>query len=136
LLSLSFCCSILSIVCLGLDLLAEDFQQDDNSDDLIAQGRSESVQLIKESASTAVNILNDLLQYDRLQDDALVVSKAMLPALDFIYESIEPFKIQVLILCTVYCVLCTVCMFVCVHVCMCVCAASVRFLLFPLNKSS
>jgi hypothetical protein len=72
-----------------------------------------------------VNILNDLLQYDRLQDDALVVSKAMLPALDFIYESIEPFKIQVLIVCTVLCA--------CSCTCMSVCVANVRCFVVPIK---
>jgi hypothetical protein len=82
---------------LGLDLLAEELELDDApapaDDD--SQERIESVRLIKEAASTAVDILNNLLQYDKLHDNTLVVSKSTLHALDFVAEVLEPFKIQV-----------------------------------------
>jgi signal transduction histidine kinase len=85
----------LNTVSLGLDLLIEELEADYS-----ARSRDyiDSATELKQAAGIAVEILNDLLQYDKLSDDTLQIHREPHHALDLIDETINTFKIQVLIM--------------------------------------
>jgi signal transduction histidine kinase len=79
-------------VSLGLELLEEELTTDTSSR---AKGYSESVTQIKSAAAIAVDVLNDLLQYEKMKDNTLQMFRAVHPATDVVTEVLETFKIQV-----------------------------------------
>jgi signal transduction histidine kinase len=89
--------SVLSVeVCLGLELLSEDL-----SDyalkvlDPFTLRLRDSVDELREASGIAVEILNDLLQYDKMQDNTLQLQRENQSPLDIAKEVVGTFKIQV-----------------------------------------
>jgi signal transduction histidine kinase len=74
-----------------LELLTEELVTD-----MSEQGRNylESVHHIRNASSIAVEILNDLLQYDKLQDNTLHLQKKSIPALEIINDVVSTFRLQ------------------------------------------
>jgi hypothetical protein len=79
------------LVCLGLEMLGEDLQREPEA---IAT-HIDNVHQVQESCRVAIDILNDLLQYDKLQDHNLQMSFVETPAMAMISGFLAPFKIQV-----------------------------------------
>ena len=87
----------LNTVCLGLELLSDELNERSNFDPSAA-GYRDCVDEVREAAGIAVEILNDLLQYDKMQDNALQMVKVKHPAIDIVTEVFNTFKIQVRVL--------------------------------------
>ena len=75
---------------MGLDLLMEEYIGYKNEDDL------KTVQDIKKSCDIAVNVLNELLMFDKLESGTLLIEKVEIDVLNFIQDSMQMFQIQVL----------------------------------------
>jgi hypothetical protein len=85
-------------VCLGLDLLETEFKLDPEAIDV----HVDNLHQVQESCRIAVDILNDLLQYDKLQDHDLRMSFSEQRAVPMFAAMLTPFQIQVH--CTMMCV--------------------------------
>ena len=80
----------LNTVFLGLKLLQDEMTK--KHEDLVML---ETVHDIKDSCDIAVNILNDLLTYEKLEGGLLSVDLKPQNAMHFIKATIRPFTIQV-----------------------------------------
>ena len=80
------------LVCLGLELLSEELT---GRDDPHTIGYFDCVEEIRDAAGIAVEILNDLLQYDKMQDNKLQMTKTPHAAMDILHEVFNTFKVQV-----------------------------------------
>jgi len=80
----------LNTVFLGLKLLHDDMTKK-NKDLLML----ETVNDIKDSCDIAVNILNDLLTYEKLEGGLLEVDMKPMNAVNFVKATVKPFAIQV-----------------------------------------
>lgn len=103
----------LNTVFLGLKLLKEDLYKNSTSNNnrkstCITTGNSttsslmlpnaevlETIADIENSCETALNILNDLLSYEKLEAGLLKLEKTKIAAWQFVKESVRPFFIQV-----------------------------------------
>jgi signal transduction histidine kinase len=50
------------------------------------------------SCETAINTLNDLLLYDKIEDGKIILEKKPISVESFLYNCLKPFEIQVLLL--------------------------------------
>ena len=79
----------LNIVIGGLDLLSKKFKdcvEDPEVLDIISDSRS--------SCDSAVDILSDLLAYEKLDADAMTLEKSLIPVWSLIESSTRPFRMQ------------------------------------------
>jgi signal transduction histidine kinase len=79
---------------LGLELLSDELNNS-RTDSEEVNGYRDCVDQIREAAGIAVEILNDLLQYDKMQDNALQIQKSPHRAIEMVNEIFNTFKIQV-----------------------------------------
>ena len=78
----------LNTAIMGLQVLADELETT-NPDSL------ESVQEVRTSCDIAVNVLNELLMFDKLEGGTLMLEKTRVKALDLIAKTIAHFQIQV-----------------------------------------
>jgi len=81
----------LNVVSIGLDLMKSDMMKSGHAD-------AETIETLTEmqaSCETAVNILNDLLSYEKLDAGLLKLDQTMCPVLPMLRELLGPFSIQV-----------------------------------------
>ena len=78
----------MNTVFLGLQLLENESK---NGSPLIR----DTVREVKDSCEIALNILNDLLAFDKLEDGALNLEYKSISVWELIQESVRPFNIQV-----------------------------------------
>ena len=81
----------LNTVFLGLKLLQDDFVR--SNDDV---SRVETVKDIKESCDIAINILNELLMFDKLESGILKLELKKVSPWTFVNDVIKPFFVQVI----------------------------------------
>ena len=81
----------LNTVFLGLKLLQDDFVR--SNDDV---SRVETVKDIKESCDIAINILNELLMFDKLESGILKLELKKVSPWTFVTDVIKPFFVQVI----------------------------------------
>jgi signal transduction histidine kinase len=72
---------------LGLELLEDDLRDDVR--------HIENIRDVREACDTAVVILNDLLQYDKLKDNNLQMQLSPHSLVGVVEEAIAPFTVQV-----------------------------------------
>jgi len=75
---------------LGLKLLSDDLRRDGSSAD-----RLDTVKDVKESCDIAINILNELLVFDKLQTGLLHLESEHVAPWSFIQDTVKTFYIQV-----------------------------------------
>ena len=79
----------LNTVFLGLKLL---------SDHLQVAGNVECLGIVKDtqqSCYTAIEILNDMLTFDKVKSGLLILEKSKISPIDFIQKTLTPFTLQV-----------------------------------------
>jgi len=79
----------LNTVFLGLKLL---------SDHLQVAGNVECLEIVKDtqqSCYTAIEILNDMLTFDKVKSGLLILEKSKISPIDFIQKTLTPFTLQV-----------------------------------------
>ena len=81
----------LNTVCMGLKLLAKDIQDNKRS----LQENLKTIRDVEHSCQISLNILNDLLDYEKLEAGILKLDKAKVPAWPFLFGAISPFYLQV-----------------------------------------
>jgi K+-sensing histidine kinase KdpD len=94
-------------VCLGLELLSDDLTNAlssfpaagalyaEGSAKELLTGHQECVEEMREAASSAVDILTDILQYDCLQEHSLQLSTRQLSAEGILNEAVAAFRKKV-----------------------------------------
>ena len=80
----------LNTVLMGLQVVHEELTADGAGRD-----RLETIKDVESSCEIAINILNDLLVFDKLEAGILKLEITSLPAYSFIEETIKPFYLQV-----------------------------------------
>ena len=78
----------LNTVIMGLQVLADDLESAD-------QDTLTSLQDVRTSCDIAVNVLNELLMFDKLEGGTLMLEKTKANAMELITKTITPFQIQV-----------------------------------------
>ena len=79
---------------MGLQVLREEVNEDRVNSRIL-----QTITNIEESCDVSIGILNDLLLYDKLDSDLLKLDKERLDVSDFLTETLQPFHLQVRILC-------------------------------------
>lgn len=85
----------LNTVYMGIQLLTSnmrDLKQKSNVDTAPIEGMLSDIRM---SCSAAIDILNDLLLYDKLEEGNMVLSRQPILVTSFIEECMHPFEIQV-----------------------------------------
>lgn len=77
----------LNTAIMGLQVLEEDLESAIRED-------QETVQDIKDSCNVAVNVLNELLTFDKLESGNLLLEKSTVNAMSLIKKTVKPFHIQ------------------------------------------
>ena len=85
----------LNIVTMGLKLLEKDLQKADLVDKSSLARLLETVRDSEMSCTAAVEILDDMLAYEKLDAGLMLLDKTTLPAWDFIRDTVHPFNVQV-----------------------------------------
>jgi len=80
----------LSAVTMGLQVLSEDLRSAGATDAMLA-----TVKTLEHASDVAVDILNDLLLYDKLDSGLLKLDVQQIPFIPFVTEIMEPFQLQV-----------------------------------------
>jgi hypothetical protein len=82
---------------MGLELLEEDLLNDNTSSSSSAHVHEyvNCVSQLRSASSVAIDILNDLLQYDNMKEDKMQIYPSLQPALGIVNETVETFKLQV-----------------------------------------
>ena len=80
---------------MGLELLEEELATDNSP---LAKGYAECVMQLRSATGVAVDILNDLLQYDKIKDDNLQIYPATHSALTIVNEAVGTFSLQVMLM--------------------------------------
>jgi len=80
----------LNTVFLGLKLLKQQIRQKKSSDEYLV-----TIGDMHDSCDIALNTLNDLLSYEKLEAGILKLEKTTFSALDFLLNAVKPFFIQV-----------------------------------------
>ena len=80
----------LNTAIMGLDLLSEDSTINGNKDNL------KTVTDIKTSCDVAVNVLNELLMFDKLEGGTLLLERVEIDIIEFMQEVVQLFQIQVI----------------------------------------
>ena len=92
----------LSIVTMGLKLLEENFAssllEGESTDGSEHSSVLELVRDMRDSSVTAVNTLNDLLLYEKIESNMLTIELTKVKLFDVVADVIKMFKIQVCIL--------------------------------------
>ena len=93
----------LNALSLALQLLWREVRNSDLSDDAI-----DAIAEAQAASDLSSNILNDLLDYDKLESGLLILSKTVVQAWEFLWDAGRPFHLQV---CAhfIYPVLCLLC---------------------------
>lgn len=82
----------LNIVLLGLEMLKAELLPLTPSQSIL-----DNVEDTFSSCETAISILNQLLQVNKIEGGNLSLDRKVLPAADFISQTLRPFRIQVVI---------------------------------------
>ena len=77
----------MNIISLGLKLLEDDHT--------LLVTHEDNLKDIRSSIDIALNILNDMLMYDKLQNTGLLLEKLYLSPCKYLLDTIEPMKVQV-----------------------------------------
>ena len=85
----------LSAVVLGLNYLKK---QSESNNSTMDQDTVDVVEEVRMSCEAAVDILNDLLTYEKLDGGLLQTYFKHEPAFEFIQNATKPFKLQVILL--------------------------------------
>jgi signal transduction histidine kinase len=80
----------LNTVFLGLKLLNEELQEKTENSDCVGILRD-----IQQSCFTAIEILNDMLTFDKVKSGLLTLEKKMIFPVNFIESTMTPFALQV-----------------------------------------
>ena len=83
----------LNTVCMGLQLLLR--QAEKKCDVSLDDQTTGVVRDLQSSCSDAIEVLNDLLTYDKIEDGALQLDKIRLDVRDFVARTIHAFRLQV-----------------------------------------
>ena len=78
----------LNTAIMGLQVLAEELEGADAE-------TKQSLREVRTSCDIAVNVLNELLMFDKLEGGTLMLEKTKAKALELITKTIAPFQIQV-----------------------------------------
>ena len=81
----------LNVMSLGLDLLEEELSEDTSA---VSEEYLQSVKQVQESCRQAVGVMNDLIQYDSVQDGEIELQKTTVNALQMVRDNIRPFRFQ------------------------------------------
>ena len=79
----------LNTAVMGLQVLAEGMQYFNPEEEM------ETMTEVRDSCDIAVNVLNELLTFDKLQSKTLLLEKSTVEAWELIEKSIKPFHSQV-----------------------------------------
>ena len=82
----------LNTVNIGLDLLIKDLT---NSQKMDNESYETTLSDMKGQCSTAIEILNDLLSYEKIDAGIMTLNNTTIKALPWLHECIRPFLIQV-----------------------------------------
>jgi len=82
----------LNIVYLGLQLLKKELQENEKC---IDSSSVATVTEISESCDTAITILNDLLDYDKLDEGTMKLELSEYDVNELIFSAATPFSVQV-----------------------------------------
>ena len=82
----------LNITLLGLKYLEEELEKVDSN---LLCDVTEVLEDVKSSCGIAVDILNDLLLYEKLDDGIFTLSMTEIPFRDFFIDAVNVFKVQV-----------------------------------------
>jgi hypothetical protein len=83
---------------MGLELLTDELALDRRS----AAMFGETVREIQESCAAAIEVLSDILNFDKMRDGKMEVNFAVHRMVEILYDSVKPFSIQVLELAGLY----------------------------------
>eukprot|EP00607_Mallomonas_marina_P003979 CAMPEP_0182437352 /NCGR_PEP_ID=MMETSP1167-20130531/84989_1 /TAXON_ID=2988 /ORGANISM="Mallomonas Sp, Strain CCMP3275" /LENGTH=487 /DNA_ID=CAMNT_0024630241 /DNA_START=924 /DNA_END=2387 /DNA_ORIENTATION=- len=83
----------LNTAIIGIEVLLEQVNQR-NKDHLNILDQLETLGDIRCSCDIAVNVLNELLTFDKLEAGTLMVEKVDIPFMKFVQETVQPFQIQ------------------------------------------
>jgi len=75
---------------MGLQVLSDDLRKVGANRSILA-----TVETLEQASDVAVNILNDLLLYDKLDSGLLKLDIQEIPLISFVTEIMEPFQLQV-----------------------------------------
>ena len=75
---------------------------------------------VEESCSTAVEILNDILLYDKIEDGRMELERSDVTAKKLVKSVADLFMVQVMKHMRFFHIMCIVCLFVLCFVCVCV----------------
>jgi len=75
---------------MGLQVLSDDLRSAGAADTMLA-----TVKTLEHASDVAVDILNDLLLYDKLDSGLLKLDVQQIPFKSFVTEIMEPFQLQV-----------------------------------------
>ena len=81
----------LNAVSMGLQFLKEDMVARKESEE-----RMETIEEVQHSLSVSLEVLNDLLLYDKLEGGHLQLEFAEIPAYSFTKKTLKPFYLQVM----------------------------------------
>jgi signal transduction histidine kinase len=82
----------LNITLLGLKFLEDELQKNDKN---MLGNVNDVLEDVKSSCGVAVEILNDLLLYEKLDDGIFTLSLSEVPFRDFFTDAVNVFKVQV-----------------------------------------
>ena len=80
----------LNTVCMGLQVLRNELHSSRASADALS-----TVKSLEAASDVAVNILNDLLLFDKLDSGILKLDLTSVPVKLFLIETVDPFQLQV-----------------------------------------
>ena len=83
----------LNITLLGLKFLEDELEK---SNSKLLGDVSDVLEDVKSSCGVAVDILNDLLLYEKLDDGIFTLSMSEVSFRDFFFEAVNVFKVQVM----------------------------------------
>ena len=75
---------------MGLQVLRNDLCSSGASADILS-----TVKILEDASDVAVDILNDLLLFDKLDSGILKLDLTSVPVKQFLIETVEPFQLQV-----------------------------------------
>lgn len=82
----------LNITLLGLKYLEDELEKKDSK---LLVDVNDVLEDVKNSCGIAVDILNDLLLYEKLDDGIFTLSMTEVPFRDFFFDALNVFKVQV-----------------------------------------
>jgi signal transduction histidine kinase len=83
---------------MGLHIIRKKHDEQDDKNNINIEFNDETSQLIDEmenACNTSLDILNDLLTYEKIDAGVLVLDKVTVDAFSIVYESLKAFHLQV-----------------------------------------